>query len=363
MVWPRTHVEDGNISHSVWALRKLLQRPDYPDPIQTVPRRGYLFAADVRPRLREIHAGQELRAREIPRPLPLIGRGHESTILMAKLKSARASSGSVILMEGDAGTGKTRMGEDLMREARRQGFTTLTGRSHCEGGAPPYAAFAEILEDYARATPRAGWLRSVGEAGPELACLMPELRRRFPEPAPPDTVPAGTRRAHLLNAYRSFLTRVCRAKPVLILLENLHCADDSTLWLFRHLTLGIASLRCVVYVTYRGRERASAPYFAETLSQLARIGGVSRIQLRNLSRAAVRDVLSAVNGEFAPPALALLVFQLTAGNPFLIEEILVLLNSEGRLFNSAGGWTSTAGPDWVDLPPAIRARLDGAQTR
>ena len=159
----------------------------------------------------------------------------------------------------------------------------------------------------------------------------------------------GTQRRFVLNAYRSFLARVCRAKPVLIVIEDLHCADDSSLWLFRHLTLGLSSLRCLVYATYRG---------GETVRKFARSSGLSKIELRMLSEAEVGDLLFAINGEPAPPALVLLVFQLTEGNPFQIEELLSLLNSEGRLFDSAGGWTPTAGPDWVDLPARVRVRLN-----
>src|SRR3954451_19865023 len=59
-VWPGTFVEEGNVSQSIWSLRKVLIRPDYPDPIETIPRRGSLFSAEVRPQFRETGIGQTL---------------------------------------------------------------------------------------------------------------------------------------------------------------------------------------------------------------------------------------------------------------------------------------------------------------
>src|SRR4030065_2424238 len=102
-------------------------------------------------------------------------------------------------------------------------------------GAPPYIPFVEVLESANRAVPGDAFRSALGDAAPEVAKLMPELRRLFPDIPPPLELPPEQERRYLFNSVREFIERAGRARPLLLVLDDLHWADDSTLLLLQHI--------------------------------------------------------------------------------------------------------------------------------
>ena len=167
-------------------------------------------------------------------------------------------------------------------EARRRGFLALTGKCYETAGTPPFIPFVEMLEHSARLVPSSAFRHVLGEAAPEVAKLMPELRRMFPDIPPPIELPPERR--YLFNSFLEFVERGCRMMPQALLMDDLHWADEPTLLLLQPRTsIGICDSRCATkaYATHEDALQVFASRKAAL--PLARSSGdltsVSRVKL------------------------------------------------------------------------------------
>jgi len=140
----------------------------------------------------------------------LIGRDRERAQLLQIFNEATSGCGGVVLLYGDVGVGKTRLAEEALALARRRGYQTLVGRCHEQQDTPALIAYTEVLEDASRLMPAASFQQAIKASAPELAKLMPELRRLFPDVAPPMALPPELRQRYLFTNVREFLTRSSR---------------------------------------------------------------------------------------------------------------------------------------------------------
>jgi len=144
----------------------------------------------------------------IGRRTPFVGRESERADLRRYLDASRGGHGSLVMIGGEPGAGKTRITEELAAEADRHGFLTLTGHCYEMEGAPPYIPFIEILQSIMRTVEPSALLDTLGGAAPEAAKLVPELRERFPDiPKPRKLPPEQERRATLPLQQSSRLLR------------------------------------------------------------------------------------------------------------------------------------------------------------
>ena len=286
---------------------------------------------------------------------PMVGREAERADLMAKLEMAIAGRGSLVLLGGEPGIGKTRLTEAVQDEARARGCMSLVGHAYEMEGSPPYVPFIEMLEYSARVVPPAALKHALGDAAPEVAKLMPELRQMFPDIPPALDVPPEQQRRMLFNGYRDFVERSSRMAPIVSILEDLHWADDATLQLLLHLAPAMASWPILVIGTYRDVELDVGRPFARVLEALVRQRLATRMALRRLPAEAVGELLSAMSGDRpAPPSLARIVFSETEGNPFFVEEVFQHLKEEGRLFDAAGEWRTDMRVETLEVPESVR---------
>ena len=188
----------------------------------------------------------------------LIGRDAERAQLLQSLDQARSGRGSLILLLGDAGVGKTRLAEEALTAARQLGCQTLVGRCYEQEGTPALIPYIEVLEEASRLMPAAVFRQAVGASAPELAKLMPELHRLFPDMAPPLELPPQLRQRFLFTNVREFLTRSGRFMPLAIFIDDLQWADESTLQLTQQLAPQLANLPIVVIAAYREVEAPAA---------------------------------------------------------------------------------------------------------
>ena len=121
--------------------------------------------------------------------------------------------GGVALIGGEPGIGKTRLARELMREARQRGCVCLTG--HCDemAGAPPFAPFIETMEEAVRIGPQAV-RAALGDVAPEIATIVPSLRRAFPDIAPSPELPPDQQRRLVFSAYVEYLRRATQTSPM-----------------------------------------------------------------------------------------------------------------------------------------------------
>lgn len=323
----------------------------------------YASIADVRADLARLIASSESAAATISTEkydvnrIPPIGRDAELKQLTRRLEEALAGRGSLIMIGGEPGIGKTHLTSALLDAARLRGAFTVTGHCYEMEGSPPYVPFIEMLEHRARSVPPDLFRYALGDDAPEVAKLMPELRRMFPGIPPALELPPEQQRRFLFNAYREFVGRSARQGPIVALFEDLHWADEPTLLLLQHLAQALAGMPILMIGTYRDVDLEVGRPFAKMLESLLRQKLGTRISLRRLPVTGVEQMLAVLSGQPLPRSLARVVFEQTEGNPFFVEEVFRHLTEEGKLFDEQGAFRPNLRMDQLQVPEGVRLVL------
>lgn len=289
--------------------------------------------------------------------IPPIGRDAELKQLTRQLEEALAGRGSLIMIGGEPGIGKTHLASALLDVARLRGAFAITGHCYEMEGSPPYVPFIETLEQSARSVPLDTFRYALGSDAPEVAKLMPELRRMFPDIPPALELPPEQQRRFLFNAYRGFVERSARLMPIVALFEDLQWADEPTLLLLQHLAQAVAGLPMLMIGTYRDVDLKAGRPGAKMLESLTRQKLGTRILLRRLPVAGVERMLAALSLQQPPRSLARVVFEETEGNPFFVEEVFRHLAEEGKLFDQQGAFRPNLRVDQLHVPESVRLVL------
>jgi DNA-binding CsgD family transcriptional regulator/tetratricopeptide (TPR) repeat protein len=246
-------------------------------------------------------------------PVRLVGRTEELDRLRTALAAARDGSGGAVLVTGEAGIGKTRLVSELAQRARRAGAVVLVG--HCidlVGTGLPYLAVIEALQPL-RGSP------ALAEGVSELARLSPDLVGAEPTG---ETAPEEDRQRRLFEEVRALLGRLSAATPVVLILEDLHWADLSTLDLACYLAHTIGGSRLLLVATYRDDETRAGDPLPRAMTSLLRAPTAGRLRLGPLSRAEVTAILQQNHEAGLPVDVLDSVAQRSEGNPFFAEELL-----------------------------------------
>ena len=328
------------------------------------PHRRYQTFEQLRPDLRQLI--QETSGRTpLPRPAqpdaptgetrtPYVGREPERAELRRLLDQAVTGCGGLALIGGEPGVGKTRLSEELLSEARHRGCLAITGHCYEMEGTPPFIPFVEMVERSASIVPGAAFRDALGDAAAEVARLVPELRQRFSDLPPPVELPPEQQQRYLFNNFLAFVERGARITPQVLLIDDLHWADDSTLLLLQHLAPHLAQMPMLIVGTYRDVDLEVARPFAKTLESLTRQRLATRIALRRMDQAGVGSLLEALSRQAPPPQLTQAVYRETEGNPFFVEEVFHHLSEEGQLFDEGGVWKADLSVDELAVPEGVR---------
>src|SRR3989440_1274608 len=224
---------------------------------------------------------------------PLVGRAAAFTQLVGRFQQAQQGRPQAVLVEGEAGIGKTRLARDFGTWARPQGAEVLSGQAFEMGGRLPYQPLVEALRE-----------RLEEENAPEdllddlwlaeLSPLFPELRVRYPDlPAP--TGDELTARLRLFEAVARLVDALGQRAPLVLLLDDLHWIDVASLDLVRY--LGRHWIRHGSRVLLLGTIRSDAMEPKSQLSDLGRDLPVTHIALQTLSQVETMQLLQAIAGE------------------------------------------------------------------
>ena len=285
-----------------------------------------------------------------------MGREFELSRLAQLLESPGSGAVQVLLTAGEPGVGKTRLMQEAVTIARDLNWVTLVGHAFDTEGMPPYLPFIEALQDYASSSQQDELETRLAGAAPELAMLVPTLGRsgrRLQSTA----LDPETQRYRLYEAVSDFLLKTASSKGsagLLLCLDDLHWADESTLLLLEHFVRKQTSAPVLVLATYRDTEVDVSKPLARTLEQLMRLGVASRINLKRLDRPALAQLLAALGGANPPASLVETVFNETEGNPFFVREVFHYLQVEGRLVDAIGVWRTDLKVTELDLPESVR---------
>jgi class 3 adenylate cyclase/tetratricopeptide (TPR) repeat protein len=290
-------------------------------------------------------------------PTPYIGRVSERETLRTMLEAASNGRGGIVLIGGAAGLGKSRLTREATAMAEKLGMVVYTGNCLDMESPPPYQPAIDHLEQAARAASPKGFRTALGVNAPEVAKLLPSLRQRYDDiPAPPDLTPEQERR-YMLHGVGEFIERAANNQPMVLIYEDLHWADESTLLLLRHQASRAASLPLLIIGTFRDDELEPDRPLTTAIGPLYRDIGAVDLRPRLLSVDEVRSVLSARAGSDAPPELVDLVFSETHGNPFFTEELFRHLRDSRRLFDDDGRWRAGFEIGDTEVPQGVRLVL------
>lgn len=286
---------------------------------------------------------------------PYIGREEELADLRRHLEEALAGRGSLVLVGGEPGVGKTRLAEEVAGEADQRGARVLVGHCSQMEGAVPYIAWVEVLEQaVARARSPEALRALLGESAGEIARIVPELRRMYGDIPPPVDLPPEQERRYLFNSIRGFIARAADVRPLVLILDDLHWADEPTLLLLEHLAEELHDMPALVIGTYRDVELEVDRPLARSLEGLLRRRLAERIPLKRLGQDAVAEMLAALAGQDPPPEVVTVVYEETEGNAFFVEEVFQHLHEEGRLLDERGRWRRDVRVGEVDVPESVR---------
>jgi len=290
----------------------------------------------------------------VERTLAFIGRTAERDVLEGAWKRAEQGELRVVLVAGEPGIGKTRLATEVALDAHRQGGLVLLGRCD-EDLAVPYQPFVEALRHLVAACPDDVLIEALGERGGELSRILPELSRRVPGLAAPQSADADTERYLLFSAVGSLFAEVSRWRPILLLLDDLQWATKATLLLLKHLVRSGDPMGLLMIGTYRDSDIGRGHPLTDVLAELRRESAVDRLGLRGLSdRESVRMMEALAGHEFEGPELALAhaVHAEADGSPLFMRELLRHFRELGELRLEGDRWTFRG--EIAAIPDSVR---------
>ncbi len=290
---------------------------------------------------------------------PFVGRSAELATLH-KLWSEVGEGRRIALVAGDPGAGKSRLVREFAHQVAGADGVVLYGASDATVSIP-YQPMIEALEHLfghlEQADPEQLVL-GLGLAGGELVRLFPHLSKLVEgtTPATPATPDADTERYRLYRAVVALLTEVSRRNAVLLVLDDLHWADRSTLLLLQYLARAATDARLLVVGVFRDSAADMGKPLGDTLSELHRFTGVVRLRLSGLAHDHVVELVGRLAGTDGGdlPALALTLSELTGGNPFLLGELWRHLTETRTLVPAGDGWRLAGSLDTLGTPESVR---------
>jgi tetratricopeptide (TPR) repeat protein len=266
-----------------------------------------------------------------------VGRDREMAQLLAGLEDALAGRGHLFLLAGEPGIGKSRLADELAARAREHGARVLWGRCWEAGGAPAYWPWVQSLRAYVRHASTDVLRAQLGPGAGDVAQLVPEIHETLPDVPDAATADPEAARFRLFDSTVTFLRNISSDLPLVLVLEDLHAADASSLLLLEFVARSLADMRALVMATYRDVEVGRDHPLLATLVEVARETPTRRVLLTGLTSSDVGRFIETTSGIAPSEALVESVLRETEGNPLFVGEIVRLLASEGRLSDDARG--------------------------
>ncbi len=340
-LWPETYVQPQVLRTYVLDLRKVLgDDAGQPRFIQTLPKRGYCFVAAVTEshssHLREGHASAPVPQAAPPAAFAvntLAGRDAEFERLHTLAERAAAGQRQVVFLTGEAGIGKTALVEAFAR-LQASAFSFVVAQGQCVEGLGKREAYYPIME----ALHHLCASRYGERACAVLARVAPEWLSRLGRDASQPVDAARRRQEPSAGDLCSALEELSSDQPLLLLLEDLHWADESSLALLSALARRRAPARLLVVATYSPRSASADHPLKAILQDLLVHRQCAELALQPLSRQAVQQLISGqLQQEQLPPGLAAFVHRHSEGNPLFVTALLDHLVAERFLVQKGDG--------------------------
>ncbi len=290
--------------------------------------------------------GRGVRLAQVPSPetpgtatatidgTPFLGRARELAALEAAFERAAGGHGALVMVGGEGGIGKTRLVTELTVLAGAGDPTApgsarvAWGRCWDSGGAPSLWPWTCVLRELFSATDVETLRDQVGAPAPVLAAVVPELHDSLPELGREPALDSEQSRFVLFDALAGFLRRASAERPLVIVLDDLHAADQLSLLALLFVARQLAEMRVLVIGTHREVEMRTGQ-LTGLFAKLLRAS--DRIPLTGLEPDHIGRLIEHRGGSESRPEVAEHLHRATGGNPFFAYEVLRMLLSEGRL--------------------------------
>jgi class 3 adenylate cyclase len=266
----------------------------------------------------------------------LVGREEELSILEDALLAACRGEGSVVVLAGDAGMGKSRLCTELRTRAEKIGATVMEGSCSEADLALPYLPFLEAIGNHLSTGGSADLRQRLGVHVRELAKVFPQLGEDSPAASETET-PDG--RLRLFEAILALLGLASEERGLLLIVEDLHWADASTRELLDYLTRRLRNRRLLVLATYRRDEMHRKHPLLPTVQGWQRSRLAQMLELEPLAPEGVARMVSSifdntsVGAEFRD-----FMYARSEGNPFVLEEMLKAAIDRGDIYREEAEW-------------------------
>ena len=269
--------------------------------------------------------------------------------LTAALEDALSGRGRLVMLVGEPGIGKTRTTQELAALAEIRGAQVLWGRCYEEQGPPPYWPWVQPIRSYVQQASADRLATEMGPGAADIAEIIPNIRGKLTDLVTPSDLEPEAARFRLFDSITSFLKNAAQSQPLMLVLDDIHWADRSSLLLLEFLARELGESPLLLVGCYRDTDLSRQHPLSETLAQLSREPVFRRQVLRGLGQVELGQFIEATTGVQLAQALTETLYAHTEGNPFFMTEVIRLLSDSGELTASHFGT-----PEGLRIPEGVR---------
>ena len=285
----------------------------------------------------------------------LVGRQKEWSALQQAWRGSNRGASHWILISGEAGMGKSRLAEEMLAWAERQGIAAAQSRSYASIGSVSYSPLIDLLRSDSL---RAGWEKLADHWLAELARLLPEIHTSRPDLPSPSPLAEEWQKRRLFEALAQALT--ADGRPHLLVLDDLHWADRESLEFLAFFLRHPAPARLLLVGTARSEEMLDNPALLTIIREAEAQDQLTQLPLAPLTPAETAELAAQTGGTALDEEAVAALHADSGGNPLFVEEIVRL--GDWRL-DVATRQSPISQSPISPLPPKIQAVIEGRLSR
>ena len=357
-LWPETYVNPELIKKYILGIRKVLgDQHDNPVFIETLPKRGYQFIAAVTDHIGEDQGPSSEGASK------MVGRAGPLAELQGAFKKVLRGQRQIIFVAGEPGIGKTTLVDAFQRFASRQ-ENVRTSRGQCVegfGGKEPYYPMLDALGQLTRSASGGTIVQALAKRAPTWLIQFPSLVKPEQREALQREI-LGATRERMVREISEALESLSSEAPILLILEDLHWVDPSTLDLISALARRREQAKLMLLCTYRPVDVILSNSSLKGLKQDLQVHNLcTEIALERLPEQAVAEYLATeFPGASLPPGLANLIHRHSEGNPLFMVAIMHDMMKKGLIVHDDRQWGLTTPLEMIDpgVPQSLQQMLE-----